>query len=134
MEGRHIRQALVPFRVPERGVEQGERRARIEEVVHVGVPGAVEAREEREPRVVVEHDEPRLVDRHDRDRVVAGPVARMILQLVECLPQGIRMARNDSEEQAELGRRPDRAPRRSRSRRCSHAVSSGRGAWTVTPD
>src|SRR3954465_10162509 len=24
VEGRHIRQALVPFRVPERGVEQGE--------------------------------------------------------------------------------------------------------------
>ena len=128
MEGRHVRQALVAFRVPERRVEQSERRTRVEEVVHVRVPGAVEAREEREPCVVVEHDEPRLVDRHDRNVVVARPVARMILQLVERLPQGIRMARFDPEEQAELGGRPDGAPRRSPSRRCGHAVSSRRSA------
>src|SRR3954466_6083533 len=39
MERRHVRQAVVAFRVLERCVEQGERRTRVEEVVHVRVPG-----------------------------------------------------------------------------------------------
>src|SRR5438045_2896479 len=63
MEGRHVRQALVAFRMPERRVEQGERRTRVEEVVHVSVPGAVVTRDERVLCVVVEPEEPGHVDR-----------------------------------------------------------------------
>src|SRR3954453_4660229 len=61
MEGRHVRQALVAFRVPERRVQQGERCTRVEEVVHVRDPGAAEARQDREPFVVLQPDEPRVV-------------------------------------------------------------------------
>src|SRR3954465_15962385 len=48
MEGRHVRQALVARRVPERRVEQGERSTRVEEVVHVRVAAEIEARSHRE--------------------------------------------------------------------------------------
>src|SRR5215218_6952287 len=65
-EGLHrgqVRQAVVALRVTEDRVEERERRPGGEEVLHVGVPRAVEARDERQPRVVVEQHEPRLVDR-----------------------------------------------------------------------
>src|ERR671912_1111816 len=44
-----IRQSLVTLRVPENCVEQGEGWPRREEVVHVRVPGTIEAGDERQP-------------------------------------------------------------------------------------
>src|SRR3954463_9914461 len=69
---------------------------------HVGVPGAVEARDEGEPRVVVEEHEPRLMDRLDRHAVVPRPISGGFLQIAQRGPQGFALAGLDPEEQAEL--------------------------------
>ena len=53
-ERRHVRQALVPFRVSEGRVEQLQRWSRMEEVVHIGIPRTVETRREQQARVIVE--------------------------------------------------------------------------------
>jgi hypothetical protein len=107
-------------------VEQLQRRPRGGEVVHIGIPRTVEARDEREPGVIVEQHEPGLMDGPDRNLVVPGPIPRMVLQRPDRLPQGIPMARPDPEEQAELTRRAhaDPRPRRSCSS-CCHPSSSG---------
>ena len=108
-----VRQAVVALDVAEDDVEQRERRPGREEVLHVGVPRPVEARDERQPGVVVEQHEPRLVDRRDRHAVVPG-------RYPGC-PGDLHAARNDSpstgldaEEQAELARRTDITPGRVR--------------------
>src|SRR5436190_24174657 len=71
LQRRLVREPVVSLHMLEGGVEQAERWPGIEEVVHVRVPRAVEAREEREPRIVVEEHEASLVDRDDRNAVVA---------------------------------------------------------------
>src|SRR3954466_5031561 len=51
---RKVWKAFVPFDVVEDRVEKLQRWPRREEVVHVGIPWAVKARREQQPRVVVE--------------------------------------------------------------------------------
>src|SRR5215217_2992837 len=117
----HVRKAVVALHVPEDDVEEPERRPGGEEVVHVGVPRAVEARHERETRVVVEEHKSRLVDRADRDAVVPWPIPGRLLQVAERSPQRLAPAGLDTEEQAELARRPDAdAGAGSPCRRCRH--------------
>ena len=110
-----VRQPVVPLHVAEDHVEERQRRPRGEEVVHVGLPRAVEARDERQLRVVVEQHEPGLVDRLDRHAVVAVAVAGGVLQRNERCPQRRRLPGLDPEEQAELAGRTD-APARLRPR------------------
>src|SRR5204862_8353642 len=109
-----VRQSLVALDVPEDEVEERKCRPRREEVVHVGVPGPVEARDEREPLVAVEENEPRLVNRRDRHVVVARPVPRRLLQIPKRSSQAFTLARLDTEKQAELARRANRKARANR--------------------
>src|SRR3954468_18045058 len=101
---RQVRQAVVALRGTKDPIEELEGRPRGEEVLHVGVPRAVEARDERQPRVVVEQYEPRLVNRRDRHPVVPWPVAGGVLQVAEGGPQRLAVTGLDPEEQAELAR------------------------------
>src|SRR4051812_28639900 len=102
--------------------EELERRTGGEEVLHVGVPRAVEARNERKLGVAVEEHEPRFVDRRDGHAVFTWPVSRRLLQVAECSPQRLTLARLDTEEQAELGRRADAETRPGRScSSCRHS-------------
>ena len=103
--------------------EEGQRRPGGEEVVHVGIPRAVEARDERQLGVVVEHHEARFVDRLDRHPVVTRPVPRRVLQLQEGRPQRRPRPGLHPEEQTELARRAD-GPARLRYgvTRCGHSL------------
>src|SRR6476646_623466 len=94
------REALIADDVLEDRVEELERLRG--EVLHVRVPGAVEARGEEEPRVVVEGDEACLVDGGDRHLVVARSVAGRVLQVPKGLVESFTVSRLDVEEQAEL--------------------------------
>src|SRR5829696_5160207 len=116
-----IGQAVVALDVLEDGVEKGQRRPRRAEVLNVGVPGPVEARDEREPRVAVEEDEPRLVNRRDRHAVVAWPVPRRLLQIPKRRSNIFTLTSLDTEKQAELTRGPNHKARANRPRfRCRH--------------
>ena len=95
MQRRQIREALVALSVPERRVEERQGCPSVEEIIHIGIPGAVEAREERQTRVVVEEHEPSLMDRDDRHVVIAGPVDGS--ELLQSLPQSLAMAFFDAE-------------------------------------
>ena len=53
-----VGEAVVALHVAEDGVEGGQGRSRGEEVLHVGIPRAVEAGHERKPGVFVEEHEP----------------------------------------------------------------------------
>jgi hypothetical protein len=53
-----VGEVVVALHVAEDGVEGGQGRSRGEEVLHVGVPRAVEAGHERKPGVFVEEHEP----------------------------------------------------------------------------
>ena len=77
LQGGHIGKALISLDVLEDGVEQRQRRPGREEVLHVGVPRAIEARCEQQPGVVVEWHEPGLVNRRDGHAVVPRLVARV---------------------------------------------------------
>ena len=75
---REIGKAFVALDVPEDRVEELQRLGR--EVLHVGVPRAIEARREEQPGVMVEQHEPRFVNGRDRQVVVPRPVTRTVLQ------------------------------------------------------
>src|SRR5215471_21141414 len=105
LQCREVWKALISFDVPENRVEKlhGLRG----EVHHVSVPRAVEARREKQPRVIVEQHEPGFVNRRDGQVVVSGPIPRTPLERRDRASQGVPMARLDAEEQAELARRAD---------------------------
>src|SRR5829696_10189878 len=123
---REVRKPLIALDVPEDEVEQPERRARGEEVLHVGVPRPIEARHEREPGVVVEQHEPRLVDGGDRQSVVPRPVPGSVLEIVERSPQRLALTGLDVEGQAEVTGRTGREPWTGRTRcsRCHRPSAS----------
>src|SRR3712207_1166673 len=108
---RQVRKPLISLDVLEDRVEQRQRRAGIEEIVHIRVPRPVEARHKREPRVVVEENEPRLVNRRDRNAVVARPVPPRLLQIPKRSSKVFTLASLDTEKQAELTCGPDRKTR-----------------------
>src|SRR5215218_10545844 len=106
-----IRKPLVALRMAKDEVEQLERRPRGEKVVHIRIPRAIEARDERQPRVTLEEDEPRLMNRGDRHPIVPGAVSRSLLQVAERSPQSLALTRLDTEKQAELARRANHCTR-----------------------
>ena len=125
-----VGEAVVALHVTENGVEGGQGQSRGEEVLHVGIPRAVEAGHERKPGVFVEEHEPRLVDRLDGHSVVPGPVSGSLLQVVEGTTHGLTLARLNPEEQTELARRTDGQPRVRTARRTRRHRASQTGKLT----